>query len=111
MANSLFGLTLSLFPCLLLGSAASGQELEKTCQWLVLRGDEGWGGRVLAMWVGGGGPRPVGTTGAGGESGRAGGAFSPRQEYHTEPIRRDRSQMGANAAVSNHITMQLRLRQ
>ena len=34
-------------------------------------------GKVTAMWVGGGGPGPVGTTGAGVESGRAGGAFPP----------------------------------
>ena len=34
-------------------------------------------GRVTDMWVDGGGPGPVGTTGAGGESGRAGGAFPP----------------------------------
>ena len=37
-------------------------------------------GRVTAMWVGGGGPGPVGTTGAGGESGRAGGHFPPSEQ-------------------------------
>ena len=51
-------LDLSLFPCLLLGSAASGQESEEMCQWLVLRGEGGWGGPVLAGGSSGGAQMP-----------------------------------------------------
>ena len=40
-------------------------------------------GRVTAMWVDGGGPGPVGTTGAGGWSDRTGGAFSPARATRT----------------------------
>ena len=51
-------LDLSLFPCLLLGSAASGQESDEMCQWLVLRGGGGWVGPVLAGGSSGGAQMP-----------------------------------------------------
>ena len=47
-----------MFPCLLLGSAASGQESEDMCQWIVLRGKGGWGGPVLAGGSSGGAQMP-----------------------------------------------------
>ena len=40
-------------------------------------------GKVTAMWVDGGGPGPVGRTGAGGWSDRAGGAFFPARATRT----------------------------